>query len=305
MALARPRGRALFHRIPEYVALAKRERRTRGARGDSVTHRHQHRTGSLERGGWGARVRGGQRWCECAIGQGGRRVLWSDGIHRSLLDGRELGVRHRMCAPPIGNCGRSAVSSIDAESNGCGGAFLPADRECESDAQCLASERCVEAALDPCRSGRGTSCEPACTSDSCADGERCVEGRCEAVPCDQGYSCSELQVRAPERAGSDAHGCAPRNCDEGAACGAGYAWDAKGSGRCLAVHCREGGSAACAINQICSESAAGRGCLPKPCAVDGDCDCGASIHRCTGAGCPSGECAPRLGLCITAAAGPL
>lgn len=201
------------------------------------------------------------------------------------------------------DCRPSWLCTAEAQSSQCGGAFLPAQRDCETGAQCAESERCVKAAPDPCRNGLATSCKPACSNDSCAADERCVDGLCEAVPCDDGFSCSELQVCAPDRVGSDVHGCAPRNCNEGYVCQAGFACDAESSGRCVAVHCREGGSAACAINQVCDEGAAGRGCLPKPCAADGDCDCGACVHRCTGSGCPPGECAPRLWLCTTAAAG--
>src|SRR5688572_24075529 len=61
----------------------------------------------------------------------------------------------------IADCRQGAICSAETQFNGCGGAFLPAPRECEDDDQCAANERCVESPLDPCRSGVGTSCEPA------------------------------------------------------------------------------------------------------------------------------------------------
>ncbi|HLV21500.1 MAG TPA: hypothetical protein VKZ49_11475, partial [Polyangiaceae bacterium] len=105
-------------------------------------------------------------------------------------------------------------------------------------------------------------------------------------------------VCAPGRTESDAHGCAPPNCNEGAACAPGFACDPMGSGQCEAVHCSEGGAAACPINQVCDATvSAGRGCLTKPCQTDADCDCGACIRTCSGEGCTSGTCQPRLWLC--------
>ncbi len=180
---------------------------------------------------------------------------------------------------------------------GCG-AQLPAQRLCESDQDCGDGKRCVEATVrKPCEDGLETSCIPECTADSCGDGERCSNGLCEPVPCMDGFTCDELYVCAPDRAGADAHGCAPRNCNEGYDCDAGYSCDTQ-SGSCSAVHCREGGDAACPINFVCDDATGGRGCVPKPCATDEDCDCGACLHTCTGEKCPPGSCGPRLNLCV-------
>jgi hypothetical protein len=184
------------------------------------------------------------------------------------------------------------------------GACLPSVHECDSDEGCSAEMKCVPAEFDPClcAGDPGTRCIARCTADSCADGERCSDGACEPVPCTEGYDCDELRVCAPERAGSDAHGCALRNCNEGYVCETGYACDAE-SGNCNAIHCREGGDAACRINQVCDDTSAGRGCQPKPCEIDSDCDCGACIHTCTGQGCGPGQCHDRLWLCNPPAPG--
>jgi hypothetical protein len=61
------------------------------------------------------------------------------------------------------------------------------------------------------------------------------------------------------------------------------------TGRCLELTAEsERGAAACPINTICDPEAAGRGCLPKPCAVDSDCDCGVCMHHCSDLDCPPG-----------------
>jgi hypothetical protein len=211
-------------------------------------------------------------------------------------------------APRADEPGRTCRSSDDCTngascesdfSPGCG-ALLPAQRLCELDGDCASGSRCVEATVQqPCEDGLAASCVPECSADSCGDGDRCTDGICEPLPCTEGFDCDGLYVCMPGRPGADRHGCAPRNCNEGYECEAGYSCDA-GTGRCNAVHCRQGGAAACPINQLCDDGSAGRGCLPKPCEEDGDCDCGACIHRCTGLGCPPGECAPRLYLCVLA-----
>jgi hypothetical protein len=200
------------------------------------------------------------------------------------------------------DCGTGKICA-EQQPVGCG-AELPPDRQCEAHDDCDAGDLCVEARTPAsCTSGLATRCMAACTSDSCPEGERCNGGICELTPCDDGFQCAAGFVCAPERATSNAHGCAPRNCNEGYDCGAGYVCDPNGSGGCLAVHCREGGDSACPVNQTCDDESSGRGCMPKPCEVDADCDCGACIQRCSGADCPPGQCASRLWICTYEAVG--
>jgi len=183
------------------------------------------------------------------------------------------------------------------------GACLPSVRECENDDGCSTGEICAESAIPPCScDAQGdTSCVPACTDDSCGDDERCADGHCEPISCSDGYTCGELFICAPERAAADPHGCSPRNCNEGYVCGDAYSCDTV-SGSCVALHCREGGTAACPVNTECDEGSAGRGCQPKRCEVDADCDCGACINPCSGASCGPGTCQSRLWVCAQQAA---
>ena len=182
--------------------------------------------------------------------------------------------------------------------SGCG-ACINAERECEGDEQCDAGERCVEfASLETCACSfeLASQCRPACTATSCGDGEECDDEVCRPRSCENGFACDVNLVCAPGRVNSDVHGCAPPNCTEGRACEPGYACDAE-SGECRAVHCSEEGAMACPINTQCDAQAAGRGCSPKSCDADTDCDCGVCIHSCTGEPCPPGQCAGHLYLC--------
>ena len=186
----------------------------------------------------------------------------------------------------------------------CGACTIP-ERECENDDGCASGLKClIDDSIDlcSCAGQLGSQCTARCTTDSCDAGERCNDGACEPTPCTDGFTCPELRVCAPERAGSDLHGCALRNCNEGYVCEAGYECDGA-TGNCLAVHCREGGSAVCPLNQVCDDAVAGRGCLPKPCEADANCDCGACIHLCSGAGCGPGQCHARLWVCSPPAPG--
>lgn len=182
--------------------------------------------------------------------------------------------------------------------SGCGFCIEP-QRACEADEQCGEAERCVEfESLETCLCafGLASECRPACTATSCGDGYECIDGACSPRSCENGYECDAGLVCASGRPTSDAHGCAQPNCHEGRQCEAGTACDA-GTGECRVVHCSEGGTAACPVNTQCEPEALGRGCVPKPCDVDDDCDCGVCIQSCSGDSCPRGQCANRLYVC--------
>ena len=200
------------------------------------------------------------------------------------------------CRSP-GDCDASATCSPDPFS-GCG-FCIEVQRDCESDDQCDPGERCVEFESSEtclCAYGAASECRPACTASSCGDGHECVDEVCRQRSCENGFTCDAALVCAPGRQTSDAHGCAPPNCNEGRQCESGTTCDTE-TGECRVVHCTNGGTAACPVNTECEPDALGRGCVPKACDVDADCDCGVCIQSCIGDSCPRGQCANRLYVC--------
>lgn len=195
------------------------------------------------------------------------------------------------------DCDSGATCSPEPFS-GCG-FCTQAPRACEDDDQCGEGEHCIEFESPEtclCVYELASECRPSCTDTSCGAGYECIDETCLPQSCDNGFECAEGRVCAAERATADAHGCAPPHCNQGHQCEAGTACDTD-TGECRVVHCSEDGAVACPVNTECDPEAPGRGCVPKACDADADCDCGVCIHTCSGPSCPPGQCAERLYVC--------
>jgi hypothetical protein len=153
------------------------------------------------------------------------------------------------------------------------------------------------------------------------------------TPCTAGYDCSSGYLCAPTRTDADTHGCATQSCTEGytcpsdALCESGSNTSNKDDHGCIPILCTEGyvcpsyascdltsstrdkhgctvitctGFPCSSVNQACQRDTFGRyACGPKPCATDGDCDCGV----CVGAAATKGSCAGRLNVCVNSSGG--
>lgn len=196
--------------------------------------------------------------------------------------------------------------------------------QCALDIDCGAGKVCNSSLTANCCPEPSFFCEPACTATSCPADQRCgTTARCEPTPCSAGFTCLGGTLCAPTRAGVDSHGCAPMLCTEGYTCpsdsrcqaSAAYA-DSHG---CIPLLCTEGytcpsdkrcqvGAAGadsrgcaipsctevpCPINNTCQPNSSTRGCVPKTCLSDGDCDCGACIRLGT-----QGQCAEQPYVCV-------
>jgi hypothetical protein len=218
----------------------------------------------------------------------------------------------------IATCGQQALS-------GCGGCSGP-EHQCTVDSDCGAGSArvCEPYVLTSC-CGRfnGTLCVPTCTPTSCGADSTCLaSGHCQATPCGQGYTCPSNLACKPG-ASADVHGCVPKACTDGFACAADQECNATASAAdahgCAPLPCAKGyvcltnwhcvagtgadphgctpipcsSSAPCGVNESCDPTQPGRGCVPRKCASDGDCDCGA---------CVESYCRSSLWICSTGAA---
>lgn len=206
---------------------------------------------------------------------------------------------------------------------GCG-VNVSAEHQCTTDATCATGvcEPYVE--TNPCCSGscNGTRCVPKCPTNACASDSQCLaSGHCQPTACGQGYMCPTDLACKPGDAMADRHGCAVKLCTEGFACtsdeecnqgaatkdihgcapkpcSSGYAcpmaWHCvagpnSDSHGCSPIPCSS--AAPCGVNETCDPTQPGRGCVPRTCSGDHDCNCGA---------CVEGTCRSSLWVCSSA-----
>jgi hypothetical protein len=161
-------------------------------------------------------------------------------------------------------------------------------RQCTVDTDCGPNGICVSGPTDACCPEISSRCVTACTTKSCLADERCgTKGLCEPNPCSAGFVCTGQTLCAPTRAGADSHGCALMGCNEGYTCPSDMRCQAGAPGAdnrgCVFASCTD---VPCPMNYTCQPSSSARGCVPKSCASDSDCDCGACIRMAA-----QGQCA--------------
>jgi len=164
---------------------------------------------------------------------GGEWAAWG-GADAAGGTNAEGGATGSVCdgyTPPVGDTCRSTedcpfggqycLAPGESDPNGCG-VCTSLPQACVSDGDCSTGAVCIEH-YDPCAceaSGIWTTCELACTADSCADGEQCsANGHCEPIACDEGYECAPNTRCDPTSA--VAHGCTILSCQTDGDCDCG------------------------------------------------------------------------------------
>jgi hypothetical protein len=202
---------------------------------------------------------------------------------------------------------------------------------CWVDTDCAWNEVCdLYGPSDPCAYAVGPTqeytkhCVPACNGTPCDAGSSCGgDGRCQPDPCTGSYQCPADSSCAPTSSAQDEHGCAPPRCEDGFACPLDLVcrptahadrhgcaplpcydgWTCPEGTKCVVgssfadghdcapLDCVDG--YVCPPNSRCDPEAEAypNRCVPIPCDVDADCDCGF---------CIDGWCKLSLSVCVDA-----